>query len=145
MHRRPLGTARALVALGAAVMVLGCALPWWRVGGDIGLPAIGGNAFEASGIVVFIVALAILALVTLPYAVGDRPTTIDRPLIYGLLVVTGWLALGWRVIDLLLHDAFQFSEPAQVFTNGPGLWVAGLGLTMAARAVYLMVREPIYR
>jgi hypothetical protein len=55
------------------------------------------------------------------------------------------LGLGWRVVDLLLSGAFRFSEPAQVFTNGPGLWIAGLGLAVLSRAVYRMTREPLYR
>jgi hypothetical protein len=45
----------------------------------------------------------------------------------------------------VLDDVFQFTEPAQIFTNGPGLWVAGLGLAILSRAVYLMAREPAYR
>ena len=78
----------------------------------------------------------------LPYAVGDRPTAIDRTLSFGLLVVIGWLGLGWRVLDLLLSGAFSFAEPAQVFTNGPGLWLAGIGLAILSRAVYQMAAEP---
>lgn len=145
MHRRPLGSGRTLAAIAGVVILIGCALPWWRVGGVDGLPAVGGNAFEASGILVFLAALATLALVALPYAVGDRPTPIDRTLVYGILAIVGWIGLGVRIVDLLMRDAFQFSEPAQVFTNGPGLWVAGLGLAMLARAVYQMAREPRYR
>ena len=34
---------------------------------------------------------------------------------------------------------------AQVFTNGPGLWIAALGLAVVARAVYQMRGEPHYR
>ncbi len=145
MQRRPLGSGRTLATIGGIVMVVGCFLPWWRVGSADGLTQLSGNGLEASGILVFLAALATLALVTLPYAVGDRPTGIDRPLIYGILTVVGWFGLGWRILDLLLRDAFQFSEPAQVFTNGPGLWVAGLGLAILSRAVYRMAREPIYR
>lgn len=145
MHRRPLGTGRTLAAIAGVGIVLGCWLPWWRVGGDAGLPVLGGNAFDGSGILVFIAGLATLFLVALPYAVGDRPTPIDRTVTYGLLAILGWFGLGWRIVDLLLHDAFQFSEPAQVFTNGPGLWVAGLGLAVLSRAVYQMAREPAYR
>jgi hypothetical protein len=145
MHRRPLGNGRTLAAIGGIVIVIGCVLPWWQVASDTGLPAVGGNGLEASGILVFLVGLLTLALVTLPYAVGDRPTSIDRPLMYGILAIVGWLALGWRVVQLLLADAVQFDEPAQVFTNGPGLWVAGLGLAILSRAVYQMVREPAYR
>ena len=58
MHRRPLGRGRQLAALAAAVIVIGCLLPWWRTS-DEGLPAISGNAFAGSGILVFFVALAV--------------------------------------------------------------------------------------
>ena len=93
----------------------------------------------------FLVGVETLALVALPYAVGDRPTGIDRPMSFALLAVVGWLGFGWRVIDLLLSGAFTFNEPLQVFTNGPGLWIAGLGLAVLSRAVYRMTREPVYR
>lgn len=145
MHRRPLGNGRTLAAIGGIVIVIGCFLPWWRVGSADGLTELSGNGLDASGILVFLAGLATLALVTLPYAVGDRPTSIDRTLAYGILVIVGWIGLAWRVIDLLADDAFQFNEPAQVFTNGPGLWVAGLGLAVLSRAVYQMAREPAYR
>lgn len=145
MHRRPLGQGRTMAAIAGVVILVGCFLPWWRVGGGDGLPLVQGNAFEGSGIVVFLVGVATLFLVALPYAVGDRPTGLDRWLSYALLAAIGWLGLGWRVIDLLLAEAFRFDEPVQVFTNGPGLWVAGIGLVILSRAAYQMTREPIYR
>ena len=64
---------------------------------------------------------------------------------FALLALGGWLAFGWRVIDLLVTGAFHFTEPAQVFTNGPGIWIVGLGLAILARAAYRMTREPHYR
>lgn len=145
MHRRPLGGGRTLAAIAGVLIVIGSILPWWRLGGASGIPAVGGNAFEGSGIIVFLVGVVTLALVALPYAVGDRPTGIDRAISYAVLAVVGWLGLGWRVIDLLLSGAFRFTEPAQVFTNGPGLWIAGLGLAILSRAVYRMTQEPLYR
>jgi hypothetical protein len=145
MHRRPLGFGRTLAAVAGLVMLLGCVLPWWRLGGESGIPPVGGNALEAAGIVVFLVAIATLALVALPYAVGDRPTALDRPLAYGVLAVVGWLGLAVRVLDLLMAGAFRFTEPAQVVTNGPGLWLAGIGLAILSRAVYRMTSEPTYR
>jgi hypothetical protein len=145
MHRRPLGRGRSLAAVGGILILLGCVLPWWRLGGDAGIPAVGGNAFEGSGIVVFLVGVITLALVALPYAVGDRPTGLDRWLSFAILAGVGWLGFAWRVLDLLLSGAFRFSEPAQVFTSGPGLWIAGIGLAVLARAAYQMTREPSYR
>ena len=145
MHRRPLGGGRTLAAVAGVLIVVGSILPWWRLGGASGIPAVGGNAFEGSGIIVFLIGVVTLALVALPYAVGDRPTGLDRSMSYGLLAIVGWLGFGWRVIDLLLTGAFRFSEPTHVFTNGPGLWVAGLGLALLSRAVYRMTREPVYR
>jgi hypothetical protein len=145
MHRRPLGQGRTLAAFGGGLIVVGSFLPWWHVGGEPGLPAASGNGLEGSGIVVFLVGVLTLALVALPYAVGDRPIALDRWLSYAILATVGWVALAWRVVDLLTRGAFAFTEPAQVFTNGPGLWVAGLGLAILSRAVYRMTREPVYR
>ena len=145
MHRRPLGPGRTLAALGAILVVLGSVLPWWQLQPEGGLPALVGNAFEGSGILVFLAGVGVLALVALPYAVGDRPTSLDRWFSYALLAAVGWIGLSWRVLDLLMSGAFRFDEPAQVFTNGPGLWVAGLGLAILSRATYRMTREPVYR
>ena len=145
MHRRPLGQGRTMAAIGGVVILIGCFLPWWRVGGGDGLPVVTGNAFEGSGIVVFLVGVATLFLVALPYAIGDRPTGLDRWVSFALLAGIGWLALAWRVLSLLLDGAFTFQEPTEIFTNGPGLWIVGIGLTILARAAYQMTREPIYR
>ena len=145
MHRRPLGQGRTLAALAGVLVVAGSILPWWRLGGADGIPPVEGNGLEGVGIVVFLVGVVTLALVALPYAVGDRPIGLDRWLSYALLAVVGWLGLGWRVLDLLMRGAFAFDEPAQVFTNGPGLWLAGVGLAILSRAVYRMTREPTYR
>ena len=45
----------------------------------------------------------------------------------------------------LLAGAFQFTTPAEVLTNGPGLWLAGIGLALLSRAAYVMTRESAYR
>ena len=141
MHRRPVGRARLLAALAAVVIVAGCLLPWWAVGGAEGLPPIGGNAFEGFGLVVFVVALATVALVTLPYA-RERPVGADRWPAYAILAAAGWIAFAIRLFDLLALRAFQFEQPADVFTRGPGLWVTGIGLVMLARSAYDIYREP---
>ena len=146
MHRRPLGRGRTLAAVAGAMLAIGCILPWWKVGGaGTGITPLQGNGFEGSGIIVFLVGIATLALVALPYATGDRPLAIDRWLSYLLLTLVGWIGFGIRVVALILDGAFQFTEPAQVFTNGPGIWIAILGLAILSRATYDMAREPAYR
>jgi hypothetical protein len=144
MHRRPVGRSRLLAALGAVVTVVGCFLPWWTVGGADGLPVIGGNAFESSGIVVFGAAIATLALVTLPYA-RERPVRVDRWSSYALITGVAWLAFAYRVIDLATLGAFRFAEPIELVTRIPGLWLTGIGLVVLARATYEMLGEPRLR
>jgi hypothetical protein len=146
MHRRPLGGGRTLAALGGLVILVGCVLPWWQLaqpGG--GLPPLTGNGLEASGILALLAAIGTLLLVALPYAVGDRPTPVDRWEAFALLAVVGWIGVGWRIVDLIALGGFRFAEPVQVFTNGPGLWITGIGLAILSRAVFLMTREPHYR
>lgn len=145
MHRRPLGRGRTLAALAAPLLVIGCILPWWQVGGTPGIPIETGNGFAGSAIIVFLVGVASLALVALPYAAGDRPVGLDRWLTFAILAVAGWIGLGWRIVDLALIGAFQFTEATQVFTNGPGAWLAALGLVVLSRAVFEMAGEPVRR
>ena len=67
LHRRPLGRGRWMAALGGVLMVVGSVLPWWHVGGTPGITAESGNGLAGSGILVFLVGIATLALVALPY------------------------------------------------------------------------------
>jgi hypothetical protein len=145
MHRRPLGRGRSMAALGGVLMVVGSVLQWWQVGGTPGLTAESGNGLAGSGILVFLVGIATLVLVVLPYAAGDRPVGLDRWLTFAILAAAGWIGFAWRVVELLLVGAFQFNAPAQVLTNGPGLWISAIGLALLARAAYVMTRESAYR
>lgn len=145
MHRRPIGRTRVLAAAGALLMLGGCFLPWWtRGGGPDQLPILSGTAFEGMGIVVFAVAIATLALVTLPFAT-ERPVAIDRWSSYALLAAAGWLAFGYRIVELGSIRAFSFGEPADLITSIPGLWLSGIGLVVLARAAFEMLGEPRLR
>jgi hypothetical protein len=136
MHRRPLGRARRLAGLAAILIVVSCLLPWFGTSSDAGLPPISGNAFGGSGVIVFFVGLAVIALLALPYAAGETPMALDRPLSFLILTVIGWLALAFRVIDLATANA-EVLFPTRAY----GLWLAAIGLGLLSRAVYDMTRE----
>jgi hypothetical protein len=144
MHRRPVGRTRRLAAIGALVALAGCFLPWWTFGGANGLPTISGNAFDSLGILVFGAAIATLALVTLPYA-SERPVSADRWTSYAIITAAGWLGFAYRLFELGRDSALQFREPAEIVTRIPGLWLAGIGLVILARATYEMLQEPRLR
>jgi len=144
MHRRTLPRTRLLAAAGAVVSIVGCVLPWWTVGGGDGLPVTSGNAFASYGILVFVAAIATLALVTLPYA-SERPVAADRWPAYAIFAGLGAVGLLARILDLFLSRAFLFSSPADAFTRVPGLWISAIGLVMLGRAIFEMLREPRLR
>ena len=136
MHRRPLGAGRRLAGLASILIVVACFLPWWQTSSDLGLPPRSGTAFDGSGVLVFFVALAIIALLALPYAAGDVPVGLDRSLTFLILAIVGWLALGVRVVVLGL-TSLDAILPQRAY----GLWLAVLGLILLSRAVYDIARE----
>ena len=140
MHRRPLGRPRVLVTIAAALMLLASVLPWWTVGGDDGLPILSGNGLDGSGMLVFLAAVASLALLTLPYA-AERPVAADRWPTYGLFTGTAWVGLALRVAGLAASGAFAFREPTEIVSRMPGLWLAVLGLLLLSRGVYEIAGE----
>jgi hypothetical protein len=139
MHRRPLGPGRRLAFIAALVLVIGCVLPWYRLGGDGGLPAVVYRAFDGSGILAFLAGLATLALVALPYAVGDRTTGVDRGLVFGLLAAAA-------VVGVLLWVPNTLASPAGLLPDRAfGFWFSVAGTVMLARAAYEITLEPARR
>ena len=136
MHRRPLGRGRLLAAISALVLLVGCVLPWYTAGGDSGLTPITTNAFTDKGIVVFIAALAVLALVSLPYAAGDKPVALDGSLSYAIVSLVAIVAFAWQVLDFILADPTGLRPDL-----APGTWLTGLGLLGLARATWDIARE----
>ncbi len=137
MYRYPLGRGRWIAAAAAVVLLIGCVLPWYTAGGQVGgLPPVTGNAFESSGILVFLVALATLALVTLPYAAGDRPVSFDRWPPYLVLLIVGLLGLLLRVVDLWGRGVLGLPD------RSPGLWLVAVGLVLLARATFEISQTP---
>jgi len=136
MHRRPLGGARRLAGLASIVLIVACLLPWFGTSSESGLPPLSGNAFSGSGIVVFFVALAVIALLALPYAAGDVPVGLDRPLSFVILAVVGWIALAVRLANLALAN-LDAVFPQRAY----GLWLAAVGLILLSRAAYDITRD----
>ncbi len=136
LHRHPLGRGRLIAAVSAILVLVGCALPWFRAGGSDGITPIEGNAFEGAGILVFFAALATLALVALPYAAGDRPLAIDRWWAYAATSGLAVVALVARVIGIALEPG---GAGTMLPDRAPGLWLTVLGvlgLVFATAEIY---------
>lgn len=128
-----------LAVAGAVVVLVGTLLPWYAFRAEAGLPAIELRAFDGSGVLAFIAALATLALVALPYAAGERPVSADRGLAYLLLVaVAGIGVLMW---PLQVMDDVSGLAPARAV----GWWIAVIGIAVLARGAFEIQREPARR
>jgi hypothetical protein len=131
-----MGRARRVAGLAAVLLIVACFLPWFGTATDAGLPPISGNAFAGSGVLVFFVGLAVIALLALPYAAGDTPVSLDRPLSFMILTVIGWVALAFRAVDLATANV-EVLFPTRAF----GLYLAAIALIVLSRAVYDMRSE----
>lgn len=141
MNRRVVSRGRRIAGLGGLLVLVACFLPWFRVGGDLGgLPAISsnavaGNQYFGAGIVVFVVAVVVLALIVLPYAAGDQHLAIDRPASFVLAAGAGVIAFVASVVQLGLSGALGLPDRA------PGLWLAGAGLAVVCWGAWELVHE----
>ncbi len=137
MHSRSMGGGRRLALLGAVVLIVGCLLPWYTLGGDGGLPPTVYRAFTyPQGLVAFLAALGTLALLALPYAMGPRPVALDRGLVFGILAATA-------IVGLVLWVFAVLPAPQGLLPTGAyGFWIAAVGAVMLARAAFEISREP---
>ena len=138
MHRRPLGNGRRLAFIGAIVLLVGCVLPWYAAGGDGGLPRTVLTAFDGSGIISSLAALATIALVALPFAAGDRPMGVDRGIVFGLLAVAALVGVGLMLTYPGVLEAPEGLLPDRAY----GFWIAAVGAIILGRAAYDIVLEP---
>jgi multidrug transporter EmrE-like cation transporter len=135
LHRRPVGRGRRLAIIAALVVLLGCLLPWFTFVGD-GVPDVLYRAFDGSGILAFVAALATVALVVLPYAMGERPIGADRWIAYALLAAVAVIGIGIWPVQFL-------DEPTGLLPDrAPGFWIALVGALALARAAFDVAREP---
>ena len=136
MHPSRLGGGRRLALVGAIVLIVGCFLPWYSVGGNGGLPRQAYMAFDGTGIVSFFAALATLALIALPYAGRPRPVAMDRGLSFAVLAIAA-------VVGVLLLDRRGRRGPEGLLPDRAyGFWISALGAIILARAAYEIWLEP---
>ena len=136
MHRRSLGSARRLALIAGVLLVVGSVLPWYQVGGDNGLPVIVYRAFDGTGFMSFLAGLATLALIALPYAMGDRPTPIDRGISFGLLAVVA-------IVGVVLWIPNVTADLSGLLPNKSyGFWITVVGAILLARAAFEIYLSP---
>jgi hypothetical protein len=121
VKRRALGRGRLLIVIGALITVVGLVPTWWTLGGTVTIRQ-SGNGFTGVGIVIFLAALALIAVVTLPYARRDGESSLDTPGVYVALAFAAIAAFVWRG-----YEIYQFGglglPPASA-----GFWITALGL-----------------
>ncbi len=143
MHSRSLGGGRRLALVGALIVVVGCLLPWYTIGGGPGeLPvAIDGPSLlpqalkYPQGMIAMLAGLATLALIALPYAAGPRPLAVDRGPVFGVLAAAAIASLVLWVIAVL-------PAPEGLLPMGAyGFWIAAVGAIIMGRAAFEIAQE----
>lgn len=125
---------RLIAAIGALFILVGCVPAWYTIGGSA-LPARSGNAFDGAGVIVFLAAVALLALFTLPYASLDRRPSVDRPASFALLAVVGVVGFALRLLQLGQLGVLGLPD------RSPGLWLSGIGLLIVTWGVVEVFAE----
>ncbi len=125
MNRRALGRGRTLIGLGAIVIVGGLFPAWWIID-RTNAAALGGNGLQGVGLVMFLAAMATLAVLTLPYASRGGESPLDRAATY--------LVLGLAALGAFVFRVFEINSSAGIGlpTVAPGLWITAVGLGVMA-------------
>ncbi len=128
---------RWLVAIGSIVIAGSTLLQWWSIGGGYQEMSRVGEVGISDGPVflMFLMAMASLLLVTLPFA-SEKPIPIDHPVVYlGLLAVAAF-AYALRLVSLVQQLLVPWPP-----MRGVGFWLAAVGLVLLARGAYEVFEE----
>jgi hypothetical protein len=123
-----------LIGFGALLALVAVPLPWYSVGGEV-LPAVSGNGLRGAGILVFLAAVGLLAVLALPYAARSGRSAFDQPVVYVLLIGMGFVGLAISALESLNEERLGSPDRA------PGLWLAAIGLVIAAWGLSELVGE----
>jgi hypothetical protein len=134
--RRGLGRGRSLVAVGAILAIISMPLAWQKAGGIV-LDVETDWGFSGSGLLMFIAAVAMLALIVLPYTTETRQVALDRPAAYASLLALGMAGLVLAVNDLVGGEESYSLAPL----DAPGLWLAGAAMAITTWGVLEMMAE----
>jgi hypothetical protein len=136
--RRGLGRGRLLIGAGAILALAGAPLAWYTIGGEV-LPAIQGHGLDGAGILVFLAAVGLLAVLALPYASRSGLSSFDRGLVYLGLVALGVVGLLIAIVESPEGAALAQRLP----DRAPGLWLSAVGLLLAGwGTAELLARRP---
>jgi hypothetical protein len=128
VNRRALGRGRTLIGLGSIISVGGLFPAWWMIP-RTNLAPLSGNGLQGIGLIIFLAAMAALAVLTLPYASRDGESPLDRPATY--------ILLGLAALGTFLFRVYEISSFAGIGlpTAAPGLWITGLGILITSVGV----------
>ena len=136
MTRRALGRGRLLVVVGAVVSLIGLVPRWWLVE-RTNQPDLSANGFAGIGLVIFLAALTLTAIVVLPFATRDGTSSLDKPLVYGAIALIAIAAFLWKLFEISQGAGVEAALSIQT----PGLWVTGAGLLIVAWGVGSIATE----
>jgi len=134
--RRGLGRGRTLIAIGSVLAIISMPLAWQTAGGIV-LPVSTDWGFSGTGVVMFIAAVLMLALIVLPFTTETREVALDRPVVFLALLAAGIGGLAVAVIDLVGGEEQYSLTPL----DAPGLWLAMLGMAVATWGVLELFAE----
>jgi hypothetical protein len=134
--RRGLGRGRTLIAIGAVLSIISMPLSWQKAGGIV-LPVSTDWGFSGAGVVMFVAAVLMLALVVLPFTSETRQVALDRPLVFLLLLIAGLAGLVAAIVALVGGEAQYSLTPL----DAPGLWLAIVGMAIVTWGVLELFAE----
>jgi len=134
--RRGLGRGRTLIVIGAVLGIISMPLSWQKAGGIV-LDVETAWGFSGTGVVMFIAAVLMLALIVLPFTTETRQVALDRPVVYLGLLLVAIAGLAVAVLDLVGGEAQYSLTPL----DAPGLWLAIVGMAITTWGVLELFAE----